>query len=52
MPGGGARFYLDGKALAALPDQEFARAFFGIWLDPATSARALRSALLKAAAAR
>ncbi|MDM5176442.1 chalcone isomerase family protein [Massilia sp. DJPM01] len=52
VPGGGARFYVDGKALASLPDQEFARAFFGIWLDPATSARSLRSALLKDAAAR
>ena len=49
---GGARFYLDGKALASVPDPEFARAFFAIWLDPGTSARALRTALLKDAAAR
>ncbi|MES2317791.1 MAG: chalcone isomerase family protein [Pseudomonadota bacterium] len=49
---GGARFYLDGKALASVPDPAFARAFFGIWLDPRTSARGLRSALLKDAAAR
>ena len=52
VPGGGARFYLDGKALASVPEPEFARAFFGIWLDPATSARSLRSALLKDAAPR
>ncbi|MFB9243238.1 chalcone isomerase family protein [Massilia antarctica] len=52
VPGGGARFYLDGKALASVPEPEFACAFFGIWLDPATSARSLRSALLKDAAPR
>ncbi|MDQ1831394.1 chalcone isomerase family protein [Massilia scottii] len=52
VPGGGARFYLDGKALASVPDPAFARAFFGIWLDPATSARALRAALLNDAGAR
>ncbi|NHZ97734.1 chalcone isomerase family protein [Massilia sp. CCM 8734] len=52
LPGAGARFYLDGKALATVPDQQFARAFFGIWFDPATSARALRTALLKDAAPR
>ncbi len=50
LPGAGARFYLDGKPLASVPDQEFARAFFGIWLDPATTARPLREALLKDAA--
>ncbi|UOD27292.1 chalcone isomerase family protein [Massilia violaceinigra] len=52
LPGAGARFYLDGKALASVPDQDFARAFFGIWLDPATTARSLRTALLKDAAPR
>ena len=50
LPAGGARFYLDGKPLAAVPDPEFARAFFAIWLDPATSAKKLRTALLKDAA--
>lgn len=49
---GGARFYLDGKALASVPDPQFARAFFGIWLDPKTTAKGLRSALLKDAASR
>ena len=52
LPAGGARFYLDGRPLAAVPDPEFARAFFAIWLDPGTSARGLRAALLKDAAAR
>ena len=52
LPSGGARFYLDGKPLASVPDPEFARAFFAIWLDPKTTARGLRTALLKDAAAR
>lgn len=52
LPGAGARFYLDGNALAGVPDPDFARAFFAIWLDPRTSAGALRAALLKDAAAR
>lgn len=49
MPTQGARFYLDGRPLATVPDPDFARAFFGIWLDPATTAPALRQALLKQA---
>jgi hypothetical protein len=52
LPGAGARFYLDGKALATVPDPEFARAFFAIWLDPNTSAKSLRTALLKDAGPR
>ena len=48
--GGGAVFYLDGQLLATVPDPDFARAFFGIWLDTATTARALRASLLKDAA--
>lgn len=52
LAAGGARFYLDGRALASVPDPDFARAFFAIWLDPKTSARALRGALLKDAAPR
>ena len=50
LPGSGVRFYLDGKPLASVPDPAFARAFFAIWLDPKTSAKGLRSALLKDAA--
>ncbi len=52
LPGAGARFYLDGKALATIPDPDFARAFFGIWLDPKTTAPELRTSLLRNAAAR
>lgn len=52
VPGAGARFYLDGKALGQVDDPDFARAFAGIWLDPATTAPELRAALLKQAAPR
>ncbi len=52
LPGAGARFYLDGGALATVPDPEFAKAFFGIWLDPKTTAPDLRTALLRNAAPR
>jgi hypothetical protein len=52
LPGSGVRFYLDGKALAEIADPAFARAFFAIWLDPASSAQSLRVALLLNAAPR
>ncbi|MBC7684119.1 MAG: chalcone isomerase family protein [Bdellovibrionales bacterium] len=52
LPAGGVRFYLDGKPLATVPDQEFANAFFAIWLDPNTSAKKLRLALLRDAGPR
>ena len=45
----GVRFYLDGKVLADVPDGDFARAFFAIWLSPASTAPKLRSALLRGA---
>ena len=50
LPGTGVRFYLDGKVLASVPDPAFAKAFFAIWLDPNTTAKGLRTALLKDAA--
>jgi hypothetical protein len=50
IPAEGARFYRNGQPLADIADPEFARAFFGIWLDPATTAPALRQALLMQAA--
>lgn len=50
LPGEGARFYRDGKLLATVADPAFAQAFFGIWLDPATTAPKLRDALLRDAA--
>jgi hypothetical protein len=46
LPGQGARFYLNGNPLGEIPDSEFARAFFAIWLDPRTSASSLRNSLL------
>ena len=52
LPGGGARFYLDGKPLASVPDPAFADAFFGIWLGAGASAPGLRAALLKDGAPR
>lgn len=52
LPGEGARFYLDGKPLGDIRDEEFARAFFAIWLDANTSAKKLRAALLADAAPR
>lgn len=50
LPGVGARFFLDGAPLGAIDDPAFARAFFAIWLDPATTAPDLRKALLRQAA--
>lgn len=52
LPAGGVIFYLDGRALATVPEQEFAKAFFAIWLDPNTSAKKLRLALLRDAGPR
>lgn len=50
LPQEGVRFYRDGVAIGSIADPAFARAFFGIWLDPGTSAPALRRALLQKAA--
>ncbi|WP_343349603.1 chalcone isomerase family protein [Pseudomonas sediminis] len=46
LPGEGCRFYVDGKLQHVIDDQEFARAFFSIWLDPQTRSPKLRAALL------
>jgi Chalcone isomerase-like len=46
IPGREARFYNQERLLGTVPDPEFARAFFGIWLDPRTSRRDFRSKLL------
>ena len=45
-PGLGARFYFNGKLQGEISDPQFAQAFFAIWLDPKTTAPALRKALL------
>jgi hypothetical protein len=47
-PGEGARFFHNGKLRADVPDPDFARAFFAIWLSPKTSEPKLRLALLGA----
>ena len=45
-PVSGARVWFNGLARAPINDAEFSRLFFGIWLSPATSEPALRTALL------
>ena len=50
QPGRGVQFFKDDQPLGSIDDAAFGRAFFAIWLGPATSAPALRSALLKGAA--
>lgn len=46
-PGRGANFYYQGKPSGEVADPEFARRFFGIWLDTASRSPDLRTALLK-----
>ncbi len=45
-PKQGTIFFHDGKQIALIPGAEFSKAFFGIWLDPKTSAPKLRTELL------
>ena len=45
-PQQGTIFYYDGRRIAQIPGAEFSKAFFGIWLDPKTSAPKLRAELL------
>lgn len=42
----GAQFYSGTQMLGTIDDPEFARRFFGIWLDPRTQKPELRAALL------
>jgi hypothetical protein len=46
VPGKEARFYSNERLLGSVADPEFARAFFGIWLDEKTSEPKLRLKLL------
>lgn len=46
LPDLGVRYYRDGKWICEIKDKDFAAAFFAIWLDPHTSAKPLREALL------
>ena len=45
-PKQGTLFYHDGKQIAQILGSDFPKAFFGIWLDPKTSAPKLRTELL------
>lgn len=45
-PTQGTIFYHNGKRIAQVPGADFSKAFFGIWLDPKTSAPTLRKELL------
>lgn len=47
LPNQGARFYHQGRLTGAVNDAEFARRFFGIWLDPRTRSPDVRTLLLK-----
>ena len=49
-PGVGARFWHNGQLRKVVPDPEFSRLFFGIWLSETTSEPQLRTALLSRAA--
>ncbi|MGI4858465.1 MAG: chalcone isomerase family protein [Janthinobacterium lividum] len=47
QPEHGTRFYRNGAPLGAIPGHAFARAYFGIWLDPASTVPGLRAQLLQ-----
>ena len=46
VPGRGAKFFHNGAPIGEIADTQFARAFFGIWLDPKTSRPDFRRLLL------
>jgi hypothetical protein len=46
LPGGIVRYFHNGKSIGEIADPGFARAFFGIWLDPKTSEFEFRQMLL------
>jgi len=46
LPGREARFYVGEKLQHVVPDSQFAKAFFSIWLDPKTRNPDLRAQLL------
>jgi hypothetical protein len=48
LPPGIVRYFVNGKPLGEIVDPSFARAFFGIWLDPKTSRADFRKTLLGA----
>jgi len=46
LPGHGAKFFHNGTPIGEIAEPSFARAFFGIWLDPKTSRPDFRKLLL------
>ena len=48
QPGVGSVFKMAGRVVGEVPDAEFSRLFFGIWLSPQTSEPGLRQDLLAA----
>ena len=46
QPGAGAVFKMGGRVVGEVPDAEFSRLFFGIWLSPQTSEPGLRQQLI------
>jgi hypothetical protein len=46
LPGGVVHYFHNGKSIGEIADPGFARAFFGIWLDPKTSQLDFRQLLL------
>jgi hypothetical protein len=46
LPPGIVRYFLNGKQVGEIVDPSFARAFFGIWMDPKTSRADFRLKLL------
>ena len=51
VPGRGTVFLYNGKSVGEIAGDDFARAFFSIWLDPKTAAPKLRTALIGQACA-
>lgn len=45
-PQGSTQFFYNGQYISEIPGESFAKAFFGIWLHPKTSAPQLRKVLL------
>jgi len=46
LPPGIVRYFLNGSFIGEIADPQFARAFFGIWLDPKSSRADFRKKLL------
>jgi hypothetical protein len=49
LPKRGTRFYLNGDELGEITGDDFARAFFGVWLDDTTTMPGMRQQLLHGA---